>query len=397
MMSRSSATGAVWILLLASVAAQGSVRQVGPGRPFADIQSAVNAATNGDVVEVDPGTYAPFVIQGKQIAVIGNQSTGAGASFTVSGAPAITITGLQPLQQVTIAHARATATAAGPAIAISNQGNGNVRLLHVTVLSGDLGLTGYEGLIEVRDTGSLWCDRVRVGDYRFRCIGATGTSGLAALFVVSTPVQLARSVLQGNRSDDPSIGSGDAIRMVGGTLWAIGCSLAGGLPPLNGLPGVPGGHAIHDASGTAGAIRVCATTLVSTDPAVPLFAVQGQPSFLAACSPDSIARTELPPGVTEVAVGSTSSFTVSVEVGNQAFVTLLGTSFGSQPLSILLGDLLVGGSFDILTGGVLVTPIAIPITIPAQPTLVGLQCALQSVLVGPATYAAASAAGFTIR
>jgi hypothetical protein len=266
------------------------------------------------------------------------------------------------------------------------------------VLSGDLGPVGYDGLIEVRDTGSLWCDRVRAGDYRYRCNGAAGTSGLAALFVVSTPVQLARTVLQGNRSDVPSLGSGDAIRIVGnGTLWAVGCNLAGGLPPVGGLPGVLGGHAVHDAGGTSGAIRICATTLVSTDPAASTFAVQGQPSFLMACLPDTIARTELPAGVTELAPGATSAFTVSAEVGNQAFVTLLGTGFSSLPLPILLGDLLVAGDVGILTGGVVAAPVSIPIAIPPQPTLVGLQCALQSVLVGASTYSAATAAAFTIR
>ncbi|MCU0863112.1 MAG: hypothetical protein MUC36_04915 [Planctomycetes bacterium] len=393
------ASATLWWFLPAPLAAQGIVRQVGPTRAFADIQAAVNAAANGDVIEVDPGTYAPFVIQGKQLAVIGNQSSGAGAVFTVSGAPAITVTGLQPFQQVTIAHARATATAAAPAIVITGNGLGHVRLLAVEVLSNSFGPVAYDGLIEVRDVESLWCDRVRAGDYRYRCNGAAGTAGLAALFVDSTPVQLTRTVLQGNRSDAPSIEGGDAIAIRGSdSLWAVDCHLVGGQPPVGAWLGVLGGHAVHDVGGSAGSIRCCATVLLTTDPAASAVAVQGAPSFLMACLPDTIARTELPLGVTELALGSTTPVTVRAEVGNQAFVLLLGTGFGSIALPNLLGELVVGGDLGILTGGLITGPVAIPIAIPLQPSLVGLQGVLQSVLVGAASaFSAATAAGFTIR
>lgn len=197
---------------MATLAAQGIVRQVGPTRPFLDIQSAVNAALDGDVVEVDSGSYPPFVITGKRLVVMANQSGGTGAKFTVNGAPAIVVTGLQPWQHVTIANARAAATVAAPAISISNQGTGSVRLLDVEVLAGHFGPVAYDGLIEVRDTDLVWCDRVRAGDYRYRCNGAGGTTGLAALHSESSTLQLTRCVLHGNRSNDPWIDSGDGDR-----------------------------------------------------------------------------------------------------------------------------------------------------------------------------------------
>jgi hypothetical protein len=391
--------GAVACLLVLPLAAQGVVRQVGPNRPFADIQSAVNAAANGDIIEVDPGTYAPFVIQGKQLAVLGNQSSGAGAVFTVSGTPAITIQGLQPLQQVTIAHARATATAAAPAIVISGTGAGNVRLLHVEVLANSFGAVAYDGLIEVRNVESLWCDRVRAGDYRYRCNGAAGTTGLAALFVDSTPVQLTRTVLQGNRSDAPLIDGGDAVAIRGSySLWAVDCHLVGGQPPAGAWLGVIGGHAVHDVGGIAGSIRLCASVLLTTDPAASAFAVQGAPSFVMACLPDTIARTELPVGVTELGLGTTTALTVRAEVGNQAFVLFVATGFGWLPVQDLLGELLLGGDAGILTGGLITGPVTIPIVIPMAPSLIGLQGTLQAVLVGSSlALSSATAAGFTIR
>lgn len=383
---------------MATLVAQGIVRQVGPTRPFLDIQSAVNAALDGDVVEVDPGSYPPFVITGKRLVVTANQSGGTGAKFTVNGAPAIVVTGLQPWHHVTIANARAAATAAAPGISISNQGTGSVRLLDVEVLSGHFGPVAYDGLIEVRNTDLVWCDRVRAGDYRYRCNGAGGTTGLAALHCESSTLQLTRCVLHGNRSDDPSIASGDGVHLVGFvTVWATDCHLVGGLAPLAGLPGVLGGHAVHDAGGSSGAIRMCDTTLLATDPAAAAFAVAGVPSFLMACLPDGIVRTEMPLGVTAVAPGATTTLTVRADVPNQVFVVLFSAEFGELGLPYVLGELLVGGTFGLLTAGVVAAPVGIPITVPLQSGLVGLQCTAQSVLVTTPMFAASTAAAFTVR
>ena len=42
---------------------------VGPGEPFVTIQPAIDAAQDGDVVLVRPGTYAGFVVDGKSLVV----------------------------------------------------------------------------------------------------------------------------------------------------------------------------------------------------------------------------------------------------------------------------------------------------------------------------------------
>lgn len=105
------------VAMAAAAMAQANVLRVGAAQPFATIQAAVQAAVDGDVVEVDAGSYPAFTVTGKSVAVIANKASG--ATFVVAGAPAITVTGLQTGQHVTIANARMTATATGPAIVVS--------------------------------------------------------------------------------------------------------------------------------------------------------------------------------------------------------------------------------------------------------------------------------------
>ena len=181
-------------LLTATLAAQ-NVLLVGPTQPFADVQAALGFASDGDVVEVEPGTYPPFTIVGKRVAVVAKKGPGLPGTFTVTGAPAITVGALAPGQSVTIANARITATALGAAITIDTAGAGSVRLLDTIVTAGNLGVVPNVGLIEVRNSPAVWFDRLRAGDYRWRANGAAGFTGLAALFVDQANVHVARSVL----------------------------------------------------------------------------------------------------------------------------------------------------------------------------------------------------------
>ncbi len=383
--------------LSASLAAQSALLQVGPTRPFATIQAAVAAANAGDAIEVDPGTYAAFTIVGKRLAVFANRGGGGTPTFTVTGAPAITITGLASGDCVTIADALVTSSAAAPSILIDNQDQGHVRLLDVRVLAQTLGVVPFAGLIEARHTTTVWLDGVRAGDHRFRANGLGGSTGLAGLFVDACALHLTRCVLEGMRSDDPALDSGEGLGIVGGgTAWLVDCSLLGGLPPLNALPGVHGGHAIHDRGGQSGPIRACDNTLGPTDPAAAVFAVGGAPAFLAACLPDSIVRTRLPTGSGVLAVGTTTNLTVQANVPGRAFVTLLAGDFGTTTAPFLTGDLLIAGSFGILAGGVLTGPTSITLPLPPAPTLTGLHGTAQTVLV-EATFITSTAAGFVVR
>lgn len=56
--------------VLAAPAARANVLVVGGGGPHNTIQSAIDAASDGDVVLVRPGTYAGFTVQNKGVAVV---------------------------------------------------------------------------------------------------------------------------------------------------------------------------------------------------------------------------------------------------------------------------------------------------------------------------------------
>lgn len=396
---RSFAAVLASVFCMAVLPAQ-NVLLVGPTQPFVDVQAALAFASDGDVVEVEAGTYPPFTIVGKRVAVIAKKGPGLPGTFTVTGSPAITIGALALGHSVTIANARITATALGAAIAIDTAGAGSVRLLDTIVTAGNLGVVPNVGLIEVRNSPAVWFDRLRAGDYRWRANGAAGFTGLAALFVDQANVYVARSVLQGMRSDNPALHGGDAIRVVGsGRLTCLDSLLTGSMAPLLALPGVLGGHAIQDFGGTSGPIRVCGGSLAVADVASSPFAVLGSPSFLMACLPDTIVRTALPAGTNDWLLGTTTTATVSVEVPGSACVLAISDSFGLATHPVVVGDLLVDGALAVLAGAVVTTPWNVPIGMPVSPFLVGMQGTLQAVIVGGASapLAVAGAAAFTVR
>lgn len=390
----------LFLALLTATSAAQNVLVVGPSQPFVDVQAALGFASDGDVVEVEAGTYPAFTIVGKRVAVIAKKGPGLPGTFTVTGSPAITVGALAPGQSVTIANARITATALGASIVIDTAGAGSVRLLDTIVTAGNLGVVPNEGLLEVRNSPAVWLDRVRAGDYRWRANGAAGFTGLAALFVDQANVHVARSVLQGMRSDNPALHGGDAIRIVGsGRLTCLDSWLTGSMAPLLAQPGVLGGHAIQDFGGISGPIRVCGGNLTVADVASSPFAVLGAPSFLMACLPDTIVRTELPAGTTEWLLGTTTTATVTVEVPGSACVLAIGDSFGLATHPVVAGDLLLDGALAVLAGAVVTTPWNVPLGMPVSPFLVGMQGTLQAIAVGgsSAPLATVGAAAFTVR
>lgn len=63
---------AVALLLSTTLAAQ-TTHHVGPGHPHADIQSAINAAAPGDIVEIAAGVYPSFTV-GKPLTIVNEPS-----------------------------------------------------------------------------------------------------------------------------------------------------------------------------------------------------------------------------------------------------------------------------------------------------------------------------------
>lgn len=100
------------MLALASFAlclplARADVRVVAPtGTPYAEIQAAVDAANDGDVVLVRSGTYASFVVRNLEVAIVAD----AGATVNVAGA--IRVSGVAATRTVLLSGLKATGTTA---------------------------------------------------------------------------------------------------------------------------------------------------------------------------------------------------------------------------------------------------------------------------------------------
>jgi fibronectin-binding autotransporter adhesin len=84
------AAGAVAVALAAATAtaSAASTLCVGGGGCYATIQAAVNAATDGDTIKLNPGTFAGGVQVGKSVAIVG---AGASRSIIEGGGPVLTL------------------------------------------------------------------------------------------------------------------------------------------------------------------------------------------------------------------------------------------------------------------------------------------------------------------
>jgi pectin methylesterase-like acyl-CoA thioesterase len=69
----------------------GPVHNLNSGLNYCSIQVAVNAATNGDVITIDPGTYNEQVVVSKELTIKSATPTQALIDFTgtVSGKPTL--------------------------------------------------------------------------------------------------------------------------------------------------------------------------------------------------------------------------------------------------------------------------------------------------------------------
>ena len=409
---RVAAPGMLLALLCtsASALAQGAVFDVAPNGPLTDIQAAVDAAGNGDLVKVAPGVYPGFSIVGKQVAVVGvDPLTDDPATYTVAaaaGTPAIRIEQLLGNQLVTVSGARIQHTdQLAPAIVVTDNLFANVRLQDIVVTTATgLGNVPYSAVIEARDTGSLWLDRVECGDHRTYGNTISG-SGLAALLCDTTPVHTNRCDLRGLRSANPLAAGGDGLQLKGldGTAWLVDTVLYGGMSAAGAVPLSAGGHAIHDFDGLAGKVTACDCTLEVSVSTVPQYAIAGGPAALPVCDDRTIGRTELTPFASSLRIGSSATVSVSANVTNRAFLLVIDDGFGHfQLTSLFAGTMLFSGGEVPVTAGLLgASGYHHSLQLPFVPGAVGMHVTLQSALLEPAgvapQWSLTSAAGFTVR
>ncbi len=188
------------VLLLAPSLAAQSVLLVGPGG-FAQIQTAINAAANGDVIVVQSGTYQPFTLA---------------KNLTITAAPGATVDVVSTISALTLLQPPHQARLVG------------LRFRSLFPVVPHL----------VRVMGGI----VAISD----CSIDTGsqTPTYPALLVQNAHVAMQRCAIFGGLmpSGTGAMTGGDAVRVVNASLAAVDCMFFGG--DLSWDFSGPGGHAV---------------------------------------------------------------------------------------------------------------------------------------------------------
>lgn len=199
--------------LLSSDAAAGNVLRVGPTQTYPDIQAAVNAAVNGDLILVDPGSYPPFDVNGVGVSILSS----AGVPYTMQPSntrPVIRVMNLPSGQSTTVAEfATTVAFGAASPLEITNCA-GAVRIANASLEpTTDLWNVPMRGVIEVGQCASVamfevdvWPTTPRNGRTLNGVPAPGGTDrGIAAMIADNSNLHLVRCRLRGydNVSEPP--------------------------------------------------------------------------------------------------------------------------------------------------------------------------------------------------
>ena len=250
---------------LGALASAGDVLRVGPGQTFAQIGPAVASAASGDLILVTPGTYAPFVVAGKGLAIAGD-----GGTFVVNQTPGVAeiVVRNVPLgQDVTILSAQIDFLDAGaPAVRVEDNA-GSVRFSGLVVAPTDHLLQGTtaQAMVEVERTALFWLIDSLVWwegvdgsgnplDFVAHSLRPRiGNSGVSALQLVDSHGIVQNSRLRGLRSLQLQDFGGDGLRLVDqgpdltdASAWLLEDRVQPGFnASFRGGNGFNGGHAVH--------------------------------------------------------------------------------------------------------------------------------------------------------
>jgi len=420
---RAAIAFAVLLALATGIANAGAILRVGPTRPFLNIQAAINAAVNGDLILVDAGTYPGFVIPNKGVSVLSDTAT----PFTVlpSGTvPVVIVVGLQAGQSVTVMGFNTTVPFGGasPVLVLGCQGSVRIKDAVITPTA-NLPNVNMRSVIEIGASASVWLSDVQVTSptpFSGTTINSLSApagpdQGISAVVADNSNVQLQRTVLRGyDNLGSPSTGryAGDALRLIGASVARIDDA-----PTLltGGTGGQFGGSAIHS-------IGTPASTDVLANGVQPNAYVKGggpSPGGYFAVNWDRGIVQQTPFLIERyVAVGLYSAFgtvittnrmklntvhnfTVASFFGRSYYFYLGPTLFrsvvipGAQNTAYLdyTSPLTVLASSGTLPGG---TPVVnLPFPVPNVPSAVGLQLGAQAVL-GPPTGQTVPQLSFTL-
>jgi hypothetical protein len=397
-----------------SPAARAGVLMVdGPaGSGYPNVQAAVDAATNGDVILVQPGGGGLFTIVGKSLTVIADRD---------ADAPSTT--------ELPFGNQMGSSTVNN---VVQDIGPGGVVVLRGLLLGG-LEITNVQGTVWVEDCEikivspamrATNCARLVVthstitgpngfidaGGYFWASVGG-------ALELVGTNAAVSDSMLTGGTGKGfgfTQVGpsgnesGGDALRISGGSLALQGCTLTGGDGGAGGV--VTGGFCISGGAGGAG-LRVLGGAQVSRL-ASSATGGSGAPGPTSGCfmgggdGPDgqpveivSGGVLDLPGGAVALRVASPvregEDVELAIDGAAGAFATvLLSSTPGLQPVGKVVGPVQVGlpallvSIGPIPAGEELVVHANLP-NLPAS--LLSIELFLQAVLAGPAAPPQASA------
>lgn len=217
------------VALLAFVAscvpAFASVLVVSSTGPYTTIQSAIDAAADGDVVLVRPGTYAGFVIDAKSVDVIGGAATIAGRVEvrTLIAARSVSLSGL------TIQN-----TVAGPSLVVT-AALGAVRVQDCTV-RGPAYPSGWGRAAEISGSRDVAITRCSLSGTS----GGIGVDGATAVIASGSFIAFYDTSVSGGVGGDdypPPAGDnyiyggygGDALALQSGCVVVVsGCQVLGG-------------------------------------------------------------------------------------------------------------------------------------------------------------------------
>lgn len=228
---------ALLVLALAAPATRAELLTVGPVGDHADIQSAVDAASDWDVILVASGTYAGFTIDDKRVCVAADT----GAAVIVGG-------------QVVVRDLAASRDAALVGLTIGTPDNSALPALHLLDNAGsvrvdDCALSGGWNTLFSDDPpglGALVEASADVALSRSQCtggsVGILRTGGAAGLEASASTVVLTDVVLIGGQGGQP-FGAGPAPGTDGGPgLRAAGCVLFAARSTITGGMGGVGAY-----------------------------------------------------------------------------------------------------------------------------------------------------------
>jgi len=200
--------------------------------PFTSLQSAVDAALEGESLLVTPGEYRPFTIDGKSVRVL----VTSGGEAAISGG--VTVKNIAAPQHVVLSRLNVTGGFSGPqllpALEIANI-DGHVRVQDSVFVgcstSGNHAITGAGARVESSHNVVFSACTIEAGRSLFSTASAP-TDGGNGVDAITSSIALYDCTIRGGSGSSgslPSCGKGGAAYLaLGNGLFAHGTSFEGG-------------------------------------------------------------------------------------------------------------------------------------------------------------------------